>query len=233
MDSALPTPSLPSARRRVTRTPNGFAASSPTAGPSRLAAPNDIESDQADFNFDGEPSRNLLDTMSDMEMATPIHYGGTEETPAARLRKLMTQLDESPAPNQPQPTSPSDHDSDFEQPSRYKSTLRSLMDHALRPPGNTPQKKRRNSIDTGEVEADGSPHVLKVKKVRDGIRHKRKSHSDEEVGADVFSDVSSIKFDASSWAAHPSAANSQTFGSLQSFLQTQSSAWSLLLLCIC
>lgn len=181
MDNALPPLS---SRRRVTRQQN-ISMSMSTAGPSRLP---DAYSDQADMNFGGEPSReNLLDSMSDMDMATPLSM--LEETPAARLRKLIHKFPsdpEEPSRSAYAPPSPSERESDYERPnlassttSSYRGSLKSLISHAKRPPGDTPQKKRRNSIDISEVES--SPRVQKVKQERAGARGKRKSHSDEEV----------------------------------------------------
>ncbi|KAG5220082.1 hypothetical protein IMY05_C4685000500 [Salix suchowensis] len=104
------------------------------------------------------------------------------DTPAARLRALMSstssKFPQSTPP--PPPKSPSLLDSDLETPhivGRDKSSVadvKQIFSFALREPGDTPQKTRarRNSIDGSEV--DGSPM-----KSRD--KGKRKSLSDEEV----------------------------------------------------
>ncbi|KAF9038347.1 hypothetical protein BDZ89DRAFT_945788 [Hymenopellis radicata] len=124
-----------------------------------------------------------------MDIDTPVSI--VEDTPAQRLRAIMSRMppDTSARADAP-PASPSDRDSDFDPPnlasstaSSYKGSLKGLISRALRPPGDTPQKdkgrRRRNSIDTSEVES--SPRVQKVRQERAGVKGKRKSHSDEEV----------------------------------------------------
>lgn len=182
MDNALPPPF---SRRRVPRQPNTPLGAS-QAGPSRLP---EVSSTNVDLNLADEPSRNLLSTFSSMEFDTPVSI--VEDTPAQRLRAIMSRMapDTSTRADAP-PASPSDRDSDFDPPnlasstaSSYKGSLKGLISRALRPPGDTPQKnngrRRRNSIDTSEVES--SPRVQKVRQERDGVKGKRKSHSDEEV----------------------------------------------------
>lgn len=188
IDNALPPPS---ARRRVVRNGNTSFGSS-QAGPSRLLP--EFSSTNVNLNLGEEQSR-LLSSFSDMDMDTPVSLA--EDTPAARLRAIMSRIptDNSTRADAPPSPSPSDRESDFDPPnfassvnSSYRGSLKSLMSRALRPPGDTPQKgtprPRRNSIDTSEV--DSSPRAQKVKQERLGARHKRRSHSDEEAETSAF-----------------------------------------------
>ena len=195
-------PQFGAGRRRLVRTaptsamvPNDSIASGSQAGPSRLPDLTqlvDVGLSDLDRSFD--------DLDSD-EHATPRLPTSTELPPAdgpvqssaARLRALLQRVPNgSPPPATPMaPTSTQSagtYESDYEiadttwataTPSVAQtslSNLRSVFSHAMRPPGDTPQKqrKRRNSIDTSEV--DSSPKTERPK-----IKGKRKSLSDEEV----------------------------------------------------
>ncbi|KAH7926545.1 hypothetical protein BV22DRAFT_1062786 [Leucogyrophana mollusca] len=101
---------------------------------------------------------------------------------AARLRALLRSSPPK-SPNRPPPSSVADSDFD---PLRFSPTtpsiasksLRDLMSHVMREPGDTPQKgrPRRNSFDTSEVEI--TPILDKERAKHKG---KRRSLSDEEV----------------------------------------------------
>ncbi|KAJ3713443.1 hypothetical protein C8R42DRAFT_563889, partial [Lentinula raphanica] len=117
------------------------------------------------------------------------------DTPAARLKAV---LERTSAKSRPPPApilssaSTTDFESDFDiptigssQPSLARETLNSLFSHALREPGDTPQKsvkgrlRRRNSIDTSEFESN--PRASKIKNSRAEGKGKRRSLSDDEL----------------------------------------------------
>ncbi|KAK0213031.1 hypothetical protein DFS33DRAFT_1285979 [Desarmillaria ectypa] len=195
--SVLPPP-LP--RLRVSRTPRNNS-DNPQSGPSRLSDP--IASNSIELNIDDEPSRNLLSSFSIMDASATL----PEDTPAARLRAVMARLPPSSSPSTPLPTppSPSERESDFDQPHFGSSTasfaqesIRSIFSRARRDPGDTPRKDnrpRRNSFDVTEVQA--SPRAQKVRQERARNIGRRQSMSDEEIerhshrsdlsDADVFS----------------------------------------------
>ncbi|KAJ2913468.1 hypothetical protein MD484_g6955, partial [Candolleomyces efflorescens] len=168
-------------------------ASTVQAGPSRLPELSQL----VDVNFSGI-DRDFGDTESE-EQSTPRIPVSSKlpppngETPAARLRALLSLVPNHSTPTAPvpppDPESSSEHESDFDKgesinanatTSMARESLRDVFSRALRPPGDTPQKqkKRRNSIDLSDV--DPSPKVEKERE-RSRIRAKRKSLSDEEV----------------------------------------------------
>jgi len=125
--------------------------------------------------------------MSSSATTPPLPSAPPADTPAARLRALLSRVPIPPqtsAPYNPAPVSPSEIESDFDPPkfspttpSIARESLKDLFSHALRDPGDTPQKgrRRRNSIDVSEVEA--SPRVARE---RAKYKNKRRSLSDEE-----------------------------------------------------
>lgn len=113
-------------------------------------------------------------------MATPL------DTPAARLRALLSKSPNDWSISRQRDPSPSEPDSDFDPPhgnsasASHHESLRQLFTHALR--DDTPQKPRvarRNSIDFSEVDS-ASPRVSRVTDER-GRSKQRKSMSDEEL----------------------------------------------------
>jgi serine/arginine repetitive matrix protein 2 len=185
MDSS---PSLfPAPRLRVTRhsqlSPlDDDLSRTPTAGPSRLHAPRDETEDTEDT------------PRLPVSSSLPSMFAVTEDTPAARLRALLAQVPNTSSASrtqllhEPPPSLPSDRESDFDLPPRWASTsttsaresLKSLISHALRDPGDTPRKDaRRNSIDLSEVE--DSPRIDRVIQERSRNKGKRMSFSDEEL----------------------------------------------------
>jgi hypothetical protein len=110
------------------------------------------------------------------------------DTPAARLRALLSRVPNSPSNSggfTHARVASSEPDSDFDPPrasstntpSIARESLKDLFSRALRDPGDTPQKnrRRRNSIDVSEVES--SPRVERERAKNKG---KRRSLSDEE-----------------------------------------------------
>ncbi|KAG7446471.1 uncharacterized protein BT62DRAFT_1005767 [Guyanagaster necrorhizus] len=195
--SVLP-PLLP--RLRVSRTPRSNP-DGPQSGPSHLSDP--VASNSVELNIDDEPSRNVLSSFSIIEPSATF----LEDTPAARLRAVMARLPPSSTNSTalPTPSSPSERESDFDQPhfassitSTAQESIKSIFSRARRDPGDTPRKDnrpRRNSFDVTEVQA--SPMARKAKQERARIISKRQSMSDEEIervsyrsdisDADVFS----------------------------------------------
>ncbi|KAF9497243.1 hypothetical protein BDN71DRAFT_621458 [Pleurotus eryngii] len=167
---------LPIPRLRLSRNPH-YTHSDPVVGPSRLpgGAATNLSGVEEHEDTDGSTPK----LMSKLLLNSQDY---SADTPAARLRALMSstssKFPQSTPP--PPPKSPSLLDSDLETPhivGRDKSSVadvKQIFSFALREPGDTPQKTRarRNSIDGSEV--DGSPM-----KSRD--KGKRKSLSDEEV----------------------------------------------------
>lgn len=142
----------------------------PTAGPSRL-------------RDDDEELTPRIPIQNNLATTTPY----PSDTPAARLRALLAKVpNDTPRANPPVPSSPSETSSDF-YPSYLNTTnnphqsLKELFSHALRDPGDTPERprRRRNSIDLSEV--DASPRLDRAQKERAKTRGKRKSLSDEEL----------------------------------------------------
>ena len=194
----LSPPLLPVPRLRVTRhsqlSPlDDDLACTPPAGPSRLHAPHDE-------NEDSEAT-----PRPPVSSSLPTMFGVTEDTPAARLRALLAQVPNTSSVSrtqllyEPSLSLPSDRESDFDPPPRWpnpstsmaRESLKSLMSHALRDPGDTPRKNaRRGSIDSSGVE--DSPRIDRVIQERSRNKGKRMSFSDEEL------DKSSSRF-----AIHP------------------------------
>jgi hypothetical protein len=115
-----------------------------------------------------------------LSMATPL------DTPAARLKALLSKSPNDWSITRQRDPSPSEPDSDFDPPhgsstsASHHESLRQLFTHALR--DDTPQKPRvarRNSIDLSEVDST-SPRVLRANDGR-GRAKQRKSRSDEEL----------------------------------------------------
>ncbi|KAF8160953.1 hypothetical protein B0H34DRAFT_673022 [Crassisporium funariophilum] len=169
---------------------NSPVASTSDAGPSRLS------------DFSRLIGMNLKDTeLSDdlylaseqdnMSKVSAPSTSSRSENPAAVLRALLSRLPaHPPSPTQAQDPSliyASERESDYDMsesepmqgaPSIAQESLKDIFSKALRDPGDTPQKngRRRNSIDTSEVEA--SPRVAKERANNKG---KRRSLSDDEV----------------------------------------------------
>ena len=183
-------PSLPSIPRlRITRhsqlSPlDDDLSRTPIAGPSRLHVLQDESEDT-----DATPRLTVSSSL-------PSVYAVTEDTPAARLRALLSQVPNTSSASrtqllhEPPPSLPSDRESDFEPPPRWansstnsssaRESLKSLFTHALRDPGDTPRKDaRRNSIDLSEVE--DTPRSGRVMEERARNKGKRMSFSDEEL----------------------------------------------------
>jgi len=134
------------------------------------------------------------DDLSDEDQSTPKMRPAaalldSAETPAARLRAVLSRIPPSSKPTAvPHPVPSSDNDSDFDPPDGFSSAtpisaqkfLRDIFSHALRDPGHTRRRdkvqQRRNSIDISEV--DASP---KAQREREKHKRNRKSLSDEEI----------------------------------------------------
>ncbi|KAH8108092.1 hypothetical protein BXZ70DRAFT_35830 [Cristinia sonorae] len=164
-------------------------SSTPIPGPSRLYT-DDFLAVPDDDNDDSQSTPRLSNHAKlASEKNSPIHQTApplTADTPAARLRALLARVPNNTPPASSRtyrPPSPSDLESDFEPvesssntPSIARESLKELFSHALRDPGDTPQKgrRRRNSV-------DASPVVDKtVERERAYNRGKRQSMSDEE-----------------------------------------------------
>lgn len=117
----------------------------------------------------------------DFPMATPL------DTPAVRLRALLSKSPNDWPTSKQRDPSLSEPDSDFDPPhgnsasaSHHHESLRQLFTRALR--DDTPQKPRvtrRNSIDLSEVDST-SPRVLRINE-QPARSRQRKSVSDEEL----------------------------------------------------
>ena len=126
-------------------------------------------------------------------MATPL------DTPAARLRTLLSKSPNDWSISRQRDPSLSEPDSDFDPPhgnstsASHHESLRQLFTRALRE--DTPQKSRvarRNSIDLSEVDS-ASPRVFRVNDER-GKSKQRKSMSDEELEKASSTPQSSVVF---------------------------------------
>ncbi|KAJ3928696.1 MAG: hypothetical protein NXY57DRAFT_494252 [Lentinula lateritia] len=171
------------------------------AGPSRLPSSTDfLEPNLHAENTDDDEQEQEQDTPklpSSSALPTDSSSPYPEDTPAARLKAVLERTSaRSRPPPAPIPSSGSttDLESDFDlptigssQPSLARENLNSLFSHALREPGDTPQKsfkgkmRRRNSIDTSEV--GSRPRVTKVKDDRSAVEGKRRSLSDDELSS--------------------------------------------------
>jgi hypothetical protein len=191
------TPS-PIPRLRLTRQSSKFddgIDNTPQAGPSRISPSPHLaltdasgleNHDEAD-DAHSTPKIPMLTSIS--PEPTPVQTTvAPTDTPAARLRALLSRVPNSPS----NPggftharVASSEPDSDFDPPrasstntpSIARESLKDLFSRALRDPGDTPQKnrRRRNSIDVSEVES--SPRVERERAKNKG---KRRSLSDEE-----------------------------------------------------
>lgn len=192
MESSV-TPSLVVPRLRISRQNSKYddGLDTPQAGPSRMPFMTDTGS-YNENNDDGEDAQSTprlpIKSIPSVEPISAVQSATPTETPAARLRALLSRVPNSPSNSRDPPATPapaSDRDSDFEPPrsgttntpSIARESLKDLFTRALRDPGDTPQKtrRRRNSIDVSEVEA--SPRVRKERAKNKG---KRRSLSDEE-----------------------------------------------------
>ncbi|RDB24915.1 hypothetical protein Hypma_008048 [Hypsizygus marmoreus] len=186
MESPLPSV-LPMPRLRLSRHTNLLDPASAGTSSNHLTdtpvAP--VRNLNQEFDLDGDE-----DEQPTPRMTATATLHDIAETPAARLRALLsrTPVSSKPAPVPHPPPLSSDYESDFDPPNGINSTapsfaresLKDIFSRALREPGNTPQKERsrprRNSIDTSEVEA--SPRVQLERSKNKG---KRRSLSDEEI----------------------------------------------------
>ena len=191
---------LPIPRLRLTRQSQKFndgLDDTPQAGPSRLSpsghrAMADMgghENNDAEDDAQSTPKMPIIESVfpepTSAQNATPP----TMDTPAARLRALLSRVPNSPTNSRVSPqvhVPSSEPDSDFDPPrssptntpSIARESLKDLFSRALRDPGDTPQKnrsRRRNSIDVSEV--GSSPRVERERATNNG---KRRSLSDEE-----------------------------------------------------
>ncbi|KAG7090880.1 hypothetical protein E1B28_009961 [Marasmius oreades] len=200
-----PSASPPQPRLRISRfSQPSFLDTSQHTGPSRLTesyspiANHYIHENDDHENQEDTPklaASNVLPTVSLNE------HRIIGETPAERLKALLSLVPNDstvkarrqlPLPQEPSSTSTMDlvdSDSDVAQvgsahPSLAHESLKALFSRALRDP-DTPQKsvggraRRRNSIDTSEVEV--SPRVEKVQRDRNSFKGKRRSMSDDEL----------------------------------------------------
>ena len=181
-----PTVVLPIPRLRLTR--HAGAHDYPGATQS-IAYRRDTQLDPAVSN-----PQDVQHDLSDEDQSTPkMRPAATlldsAETPAARLRAVLSRIPASSKPTAvPHPIPSSDNDSDFDppdglgsaNPSSAQKSLRDIFSHALRDPGHTRRRdkvqQRRNSIDISEV--DASP---RAQREREKHKRNRKSLSDEEI----------------------------------------------------
>ena len=164
-----------------------------SAGPSRVSH---ITTDTGSESFDEDD----LDAQSTPKMplmtCIPPSHSPNTETPAARLRALLARVPNNsgakPVRQERPSAPPSELESDFDPPrftpatpSIARESLKDLFSRALREPGDTPRKerRRRNSIDVSEVEANP-----RVDRERAKDKGKRCSLSDE--GAELPSSTS-------------------------------------------
>ncbi|KAF9264191.1 hypothetical protein L218DRAFT_998924 [Marasmius fiardii PR-910] len=199
--SALPPPP----RLRISRLfqPTSLDTSQ-QAGPSRLLdsyspiATHYLQENDERENQEDTPK---LATSKLLPNIVSNEHRNVEETPAERLKALLSLVPndstvkarrQPPLPQEPSSASTMDlvdSDSDIAQvgsahPSIAHESLKAIFSRALRDP-DTPQKgtsrraKRRNSIDTSEVEA--SPRVEKLQRDRNSLKGKRRSMSDDEL----------------------------------------------------
>lgn len=187
--SALP---LPPPRLRLSRNSpssvHDYSASQNIAYPGSSRLQNPPRPALATTLLERDDDDELLPTP---KASTPLILPGassnSDETPATRLRAVLSRVpieSRTPVARPPPSVSLSELESDFEPlnpvsgpSSMAQESLKDLFEHALRDPGDTPSKgrRRRNSIDTSEVES--SPRVARERAKNKG---KRKSLSDEE-----------------------------------------------------
>ncbi|KAI0829898.1 hypothetical protein BC628DRAFT_1359257 [Trametes gibbosa] len=210
MDASLP-PTIP--RLRISRfSPQAnYETLTPVAGPSHNSELLHADDDDEDAESTPRmPTSAIPDRQSPRAGAS---QGLPMDTPAARLRALLSRVPNTPdsatphASSSRQPVLPpsSEPDSDFEPPystvttsSVARESLKELFSRALRDPGNTPRKgkQRRNSIDASEV--DSSP---RVEEERAKYKWKRRSLSDEEAEKSKLVEPSERSFRSSSAAS--------------------------------
>lgn len=183
---------LPIPRLRLSRQSQKYddgLDDTPQAGPSRLSPDGHYNAaDTSNHDNDGAddaqstPKIPILKSMSPEPTSAQNAIPPTD-TPAARLRALLSRVPNSPPRVSPYVHSP-EPDSDFDPPrssptntpSIVRDSLKDLFSHALRDPGDTPQKnRRRNTIDVSDTES--SPRVEQERAKNKG---KRRSLSDEE-----------------------------------------------------
>ena len=183
------TPSSVVPRLRISRHSPKYddGLDTPQAGPCRTPFMTDMGShNENDDGGDTQSTPRLPIKLIPSESTSAMQSATPTETPAARLRALLSRVPNSPSNFREFPATPapaSDRDSDIEPPqsgttpSIARESLKDLFTRALRDPGDTPQKdrRRRNSIDVSEV--DASPRVQKERAKNKG---KRRSLSNEE-----------------------------------------------------
>ncbi|KIK68864.1 hypothetical protein GYMLUDRAFT_622625 [Collybiopsis luxurians FD-317 M1] len=241
MDSETPT-AIP--RLRVSRQHQSAAfgySGSPLfseAGPSRLHSSSTLPLDQyiddvADDEQQDTPKLPAISTLPPESSSMLPEY-----TPAARLKAVLERTSARykppPAPT-PSSAAVSEFESDFEipttgssQPSLARENLNSLFSHALREPGDTPQKSakgsklgRRNSFDTSEFES--SPRAIKMKKDRIDYKGKRRSMSDDELSSsngELQSISSQFSAELTGWLVSTSRSQAVIFNSLRQRLDS-------------
>jgi hypothetical protein len=186
--SSFPIPRLRLTRRGSSpQLVDGGAPKAP-AGSSRSSPRPFIDTDDENNKEDDLPLLTLK-PLSSSTSSGSYHQGQRDihgDTPAARLRALLSRVpNESPskAPDKASPP-PTDLESDIDPPhfspttpSVARESLKDIFSRAMRDPGDTPKKgaRRRNSIDVSEVES--SP---RARKERARHKAKRRSLSDEE-----------------------------------------------------
>ena len=167
-------PVLPRLRLNRTKSNPNHGESLPIPGPSTPRPPDDTHLTP---RVAAPPT---FPPTSSFPMATPL------DTPAARLRALMSKSPNDWSISRQRDPSLSEQDSDFDPPhensasTSHHESLKQLFTHALR--DDTPQKPRvarRNSIDLSEVDS-ANPRMSQAD--NQPARHRqRKSVSDEEL----------------------------------------------------
>ncbi|TDL26192.1 hypothetical protein BD410DRAFT_836840 [Rickenella mellea] len=178
--SAISQQQLPPPRLRLTRQ-NMSSASGISTRPTDLTVEDGHEQDEDDASTPRRPLLDLARDQPESAEATPV-----ADTPAARLRALLSRVPNSATPKPSAPPPPSELESDFDTPHGSSSgnktphvsareSLKELFSRAMREGGDSPVKgrnllrRRRNSIGSSGVEE--SPRKSRVK---------RMSMSDEE-----------------------------------------------------
>jgi hypothetical protein len=181
----MESPVFPAPRLRLSR--NGILDGTVGAGSSAHRLPT-VSAFQPSDDYADDGDDDQLSTPRMAPAANPAIQLAAAETPAARLRALLSRVPTSSTPPMPHPVSPSEVESDFDPPnetlpntpSMARESLKDIFSRALREPGNTPQKekahRRRNSIDLSEV--DSTPRLQPENSRNKG---KRRSLSEDEV----------------------------------------------------
>lgn len=189
MDSSYGPLVIPRLRLSRTRSPQfGDGGLTPVAGPSRGSFSGRFADsvNDTDNGSDYEDDDSRLEATPRLPPLDPLPGSEPTTDPAAqRLRDLLRRTEVRKSPSPP-PVTASDRESDLDTPSLHspitpaRQSLRALMEHALREPGDTPQKRpRRRSFDESEME--DSPQLQREDKLH--YKGKRKSLSDEEAEA--------------------------------------------------